>query len=147
MKSHSNSWCPLFPTTWIFERQFARNIGLWIFEWKFVLFDKWLGTFERNVALYLLCSNIPTHFLDDNLPSLNLRQWFFSDATSQWQTTNSCPFIQQVYTRLACITLKVPFTVYFTLKASQLLHLCSLVVSWLTFVDHKDHSLTQAMFA
>ena len=26
-------------------------------------------------------------------------------------TTNSCPFIQQVYTRLTCITSKVPFTV------------------------------------
>ena len=35
-------------------------------------------------------------------------------------TTNSCPFIQQVYTRLTCITSKVPFTVYFTFKASQL---------------------------
>ena len=58
-------------------------------------------------------------------------------------TTNSCPFIQQVYTRLTCITSKVPYTVYFTLKASQLLHRCSLVVSWLTFVEHKGHSQTR----
>ena len=58
-------------------------------------------------------------------------------------TTNSCPFIQQVDTRLTCITSKVPFTVYFTLKASQLVHRCSLVVSWLTFVEHKGHSLTR----
>ena len=35
-------------------------------------------------------------------------------------TTNLCPFIQQVYRRLTCITSKVPFTVYFTFKASQL---------------------------
>ena len=35
-------------------------------------------------------------------------------------TTNSCPFIQQVYTRLTCITSKVPFAAYFTFKASQL---------------------------
>ena len=35
-------------------------------------------------------------------------------------TTNSSPFIQQLYTRLTCITSKVPFPVYFTLKASQL---------------------------
>ena len=35
-------------------------------------------------------------------------------------TTNSSPFIQQVYARLTCITSKVPFTVYFTFKASQL---------------------------
>ena len=37
-------------------------------------------------------------------------------------TTNSCSFVQQFYTRLTCITSKVPFTVYFTFKASQLLH-------------------------
>ena len=35
-------------------------------------------------------------------------------------TTNSSPFIQQVYARLTCITSKVPFTVYFTFKPSQL---------------------------
>ena len=58
-------------------------------------------------------------------------------------TTNSCPFIQQVDTRLTCITSKVPFTVYFTLKASQLVHRCSLVVSWLTFVEQEGHSLTR----
>ena len=58
-------------------------------------------------------------------------------------TTNSFPFIQQFYTRLTYSTSKVPFTVYFTLKASQLLHHCSLVVSWLTFVNHKGHSLTR----
>ena len=34
--------------------------------------------------------------------------------------TNLCPFIQQVYTKITCITSKVPFTVYFTFKASQL---------------------------
>ena len=83
-KSHDNSWCLLFPTTWILDKQFARNENwLWIFEWKFVLFDKWLRTFERNFALYFLCSNIPTPFLDDNLPSSNLQRWFFSDVTSQ----------------------------------------------------------------
>ena len=38
--------------------------------------------------------------------------------------TNSHPFLQQVYTRLTCITSKVPFTVNFTLRASQLLHHC-----------------------
>ena len=35
-------------------------------------------------------------------------------------TTNLCPIIQQVYTRLTCITSKVPFTAYFTFRASQL---------------------------
>ena len=45
-----------------------------------------------------------------------------------------------LYTRLTCIASKVSFTVYFMLKASQLLHRCSLV---LTFVEHRGHSLTR----
>ena len=38
---------------------------------------------------------------------------------------------------------KVPFTVYFTLKASQVLNCCSFVVSSLAFVEHRGHSLTR----
>ena len=71
---------------------------------------------------------------------------FLMSLHSVSYTTNSCPFIQQVCTD-SPVLLRVPFTVYFMLKASQLSHHCSLVVSWLTFVDRKGRSLTQAMFA
>ena len=111
-KSHNNLWCLLFPTTWIFERQFARNENwLWIYEWKFTLFDKWLRTFERNFALYLLCSNIPTHFLGDNLPSLNLPGWFFFDVTSHCKLYNKLVslFTTGLYkTHLYYLSLRLP---------------------------------------
>ena len=57
-------------------------------------------------------------------------------------TTNSCPFIQQVYTRLNCITSKVPFTV-FMFKASQFSHHRKSPSSWLFIVTQPDtnHSL------
>ena len=59
-------------------------------------------------------------------------------------TTNSYPFIQQVYTRLSCITSKVPFTVYFMFKASQLLHHQKSPSSWLFIITQPDtnHSLS-----
>ena len=59
-KSHDNSWCPLFPTSQISNRIFAQNKNyLWIFKWKFAMFDKWLQTFEWNFILHFLCLNIP----------------------------------------------------------------------------------------
>ena len=138
-KSHDNSWCLLFPTTWIFERQFARNENILRI---FLVFDKWLIPFEQNFALYLLCSNIPTHFWTIIFPVQICRSdSFLMSLHSVSFTANLCLFIQQADTRLTCITSKVPFTVYFTLKASQLVHHSSLVVSWLTLVEHKGHSL------
>ena len=60
-------------------------------------------------------------------------------------TTNLCPFIQQVYTRLTCITSKVPFTVYFTFKASQLQYHRKSPSSWLFIITQPDtnHSLSR----
>ena len=76
-KRNANSRCLLFPTTWIFEQQFARNENwLRIFERKFPLLDKWLRSLEWIFAPYFLFSNIPTHLLDDNLPTSNFLQWF-----------------------------------------------------------------------
>ena len=129
---------------WIFEQEFARNeYWLRILEWKFALFDKWL--FSKIALLYLLCSNILTHFLDDDLPSSNLPGFFFYVTSHSFVsfTTNLCPFIPQGYTRLTCVTSKVPFTVKFTFKASQLLHHRKSPSSWLFIITQPDtnHSL------
>ena len=97
---------------WILKQQFTWNENwLWIYEWKFAPFDKWLRTFERNFSLYLLCSNIPMHFLDNNcLVWICRDDSFLMSLHIVSFATNLCPFIQQVYTRLTCITSKVPCT-------------------------------------
>ena len=61
---------------------------------------------EISLLICFAQTVIPIHFLDDNLPSLNLPGWFFFLFHIVSFTTNSCPFVQQVYTRLTCITVK-----------------------------------------
>ena len=94
-KGHDNSWCLLFPTTQIFEHQFAWNENwLWFFKGKFTLFDKWLRPFERNFALYLLCSTLPRIFLTIICSVWICRDGFFLMSLQCVSfTTNSCPFI------------------------------------------------------